>query len=239
MNDSEMQDGPDVPSSALDLSLTSFYRSGTLSSSASNPADSASSSSAIPSHYHDFLSLLAICQTREIDFVGITWDRALDDNSNLIGLGLTSEIRPGTLNLDFTFAFKRLTDSNYAQAALVSGQQRRHQAYEALISEISVLGHPIIRNHENIIRLEGVCWDFLPSSSEEKVRPVLMFEKAKYGDLGRFMRSTHGQKLTWQQKIRLCSNIVRGLATMHSCGVFWIIVVEFLQDVHSFELTKD
>ena len=223
MNDSEMQDGPDVPSSTLDLSLTSFYRSGTLSSSASNlitTADSASSSSTIPSHYHDFLSLLAICQTREIDLVGITWDRALDDNSNLIGLGLTSEIRPGTLNLDFTFAFKRLTDSNYAQAAMASSQQRRHQAYKALISEISVLGHPIIRNHENIIRLEGVCWDFLPSSSEEKVRPVLMFEKAKYGDLGRFMKSTYGQELTWQQKIRLCSNIVRGLATMHSCGGF-------------------
>ena len=207
-------------------SLTSFYRSGTFSTSASRipagknnqPLDSL----AACSKYHDFLQLLAVCQTRGIDFLGITWDRVLDDNSNLLGLGMTAVIHPGLLKLDLTFAFKRLTDRYFGQAGQNSPEQRRHKLYEALISEVWVLGHPVAREHENIVRLEGVCWDFLPNESEEKVRPVLVFEKAKYGDLGQFKRSPSGLGISLAQRLKLCSDIIRGIAVMHSCGELYL-----------------
>ena len=203
-------------------SLTSFYRAGTFSSSASRVptggADVHSVSSKIPSKYHDFIELLAICQQHQIDFLGITWDRLLDDNSNLVGLGMTSAITPGLLKLDLSFAFKRLTDRYFGRNDDESSERRRHHLYEALISEISVLGHPVIREHANIIRLEGVCWDFLPDDQEEKVRPVLVFEKASHGDLVQFLRSPDGLALNLQTRLRLCSDIVRAIATMHSAG---------------------
>jgi hypothetical protein len=205
----------------LDASLTSFYRSGTFSRSASvvlgDKKHQPAPSSKIPSPHHDFLTLLAVCQMRQIDFLGITWDRVLDDNSDLIGLGMTAEVRPGLLNLEVTFAFKRLTDRNFRHVGKGDSQGRRHRLYEALISEISVLGHPVIREHDNIIRLEGVCWDYLPGDQEDRVRPVLVFEKAKHGDLGRFMRSASGLATTTEQRLRLCVDIIRGIATMHSC----------------------
>ena len=213
---------PNAEEVSSHCSLTSFYRSGTFSSSASRfPAglsDPPLRSPAIPSKQHDFLQLLAVCQARRIDFLGITWDRVLDDNSNLLGLGMTAAIHPGLLNLDLTFAFKRLTDRYFGEAGKESLEQRRHQLYEALISEVWVLGHPVVREHENIIRLEGICWDFLPEDQEEKVRPVLVFEKAKYGDLGQFKRSSSGLRMSLPQKLKICSDIIRGIAIMHSCG---------------------
>ena len=203
-------------------SLTSFYRSGTFSSSASriSAGKSDQPSLVIRSKHHDFLQLLAVCQARRIDFLGITWDRILDDNSNLLGLGMTAAIHPGLLKLDLTFAFKRLTDRYFGQAGKESPEQRRHQLYEALISEVWVLGNPVVREHENIIRLEGICWDFLPEDQEEKVRPVLVFEKAKYGDLGQFKRSPSGLEMSLAQRLKICSDIIRGIALMHSCGEF-------------------
>ena len=210
-------------------SLTSFYRSGTFSSSASRiPAEKSDQpigSLPIPSKHHDFLRFLAVCQTRRIDFFGITWDRVLDDNSNLLGLGVTAAIHPGLLKLDLTFAFKRLTDRYFGQADKASAEQRRHQLYEALTSEVWVLGNPVVREHENIIRLECICWDLLPEDQEEIVRPVLVFEKAKYGDLAQFKRSSSGLRLSLAQKLKICSDIIRGIAMMHSCGELFLILL--------------
>lgn len=212
----------DTDTSTSYQSLTSFYRSGHLSSSAFRVlvgnTQSVGNRSKVPNVRHDFMHLLAVCETRQIDFLAITWDRLLDDNSNLIGLGVTSNINPGLLKLNLSFAFKRLTDRSFARAGKMDADERRHHIYQALISEVSILGHPVIREHKNIIRLEGVCWDYLPNDQEEKVRPVLVFEKAEYGDLLQFSKSSRALNLTMNQRLALCSDIVRAVAVMHSTG---------------------
>ena len=88
--------------------------------------------------------------------------------------------------------------------------------YRALVAEISVLGHPSILNHPNVLRLEGVCWDIDPDN--KTVYPALVFEKAVYGNLGRFKGSQLAQEMTVADKMLLCAHVANALATMHSCG---------------------
>lgn len=215
---------PESREPTYSASLTSFYRSGTCSSSASRILIATNGqllvSAKAPSVHHDFLEFLAVCQMRGIDFLGITWDHILDDNSNVIGLGMTAAIYPSALNLDVTFAFKRFIDRYLGEAGKESPEERRHRLYRALISEVSVLGNPAIREHHNIICLQGICWDYLPNEQEELFRPVLVFEKASHGDLRQFMRSTHAVNLTVKGKLKICADIVRGIAIMHSSGNF-------------------
>ncbi len=53
---------------------------------------------------YDFVSLLALAQKLRIEFLPITWQPALQG----IGLGATAEIRQSLMNLQMSFAFKRV-----------------------------------------------------------------------------------------------------------------------------------
>lgn len=174
---------------------TSFYKSGTLFSSVSaveNP----------PTEFSlDFLSFLAVSQRRGVDYLPITWQPALDS----VGIGATADIRQSLINLQLSFAFKRIH-----RERLTTNSHRN--AFRALISEVFVLGHPIVRDHPNIIRLEGVCWEF----TEKEVWPVLVFKKSPFGDLKRFMMTDVGKKLDIDERLGLCSEVAAALMTMHS-----------------------
>lgn len=80
--------------------------------------------------------------------------------------------------------------------------------------EVSVLGHPLVRSHPNIIRLEGVCWDV--SFDEDEVWPVLVFEKARYGDLRKFISTKTGGSINWVDRVKLCADIATAIMLMHS-----------------------
>jgi hypothetical protein len=149
----------------------------------------------------DFLSFLGIAQSLKIDFLPITWQPALDT----IGHGGTAEIRQTLINIQTSFAFKRLVSTR-------SGEEAKN--FQALIAEISVLGQPSIREHPNIITLEGICWDIIPET--EQVWPVLVFEKAPLGDLLVFMEQGAGNKLGLEDRLKLCIDIATAVADMHS-----------------------
>jgi hypothetical protein len=150
---------------------------------------------------HDFLTFLGIAQSLKIDFLPITWQPALDT----VGQGGTAEIRQALINLQTSFAFKRLISTRPAEEA---------KNFQALIAEISVLGQPSIRDHPNIITLEGICWDIILET--EKVWPVLVFEKARLGDLLAFMEQGAGKKLSLEDRLQLCVDIATAVADMHS-----------------------
>jgi hypothetical protein len=150
---------------------------------------------------HDFLTFLGIAQSLKIDFLPITWQPALDT----VGQGGTAEIRQALINLQTSFAFKRLISTLPAEEA---------RNFQALIAEISVLGQPSIRDHPNIITLEGICWDVIPET--EKVWPVLVFEKARLGDLLAFMEQGAGKKLSLEDRLKLSVDIATAVAEMHS-----------------------
>jgi hypothetical protein len=152
--------------------------------------------------HYDFLTFLAIAQHLNIDFLPITWQPALAK----VGNGGTAEIRQALVNLQMSFAFKRLIPTQFAKS--------EDKIFQALIAEILVLGHPSIRSHPNIIRLEGICWDVDPE--DEKVWPVLMFEKTQHGDLHTFMKRGVGVGLSFEDKLSLCADVAMAIMDMHS-----------------------
>jgi len=173
--------------------LPSFWRSGTFSKSAA-------STQTVALHlHHNFLTFLAIAQRLKIDFLHITWHPAMDR----VGEGGTAEIRQSLVNVQTNFAFKRfkgsLSDCSY---------------FQALISEVTILADTSIRDHENIIRLEGICWEI--TTGENEVRPVLVFEKSSYGDLEQFLRSGSGSEIDSRTRLKLCVDVGLAILSMHS-----------------------
>jgi hypothetical protein len=192
----EIDDGDESSEGESSIAKTSFYKSGVLSQSAW-----AAEAVSRVERYLDLIDFLAIAQWRKIDCLPITWQRALDS----AGVGATAFVHQSLVNLKVSLAFKRI------HLEKVSAKSRQ-SAMRALMSEVSVLGHPIIRRHTNIIRLEAVCWEF----RADDLWPVLVFKKTPHGDLRRFMQSAEGRQITFEERLRLCSDIAAAIMTMHS-----------------------
>ena len=174
-----------------------------------------------PQNHFDLVTFLGVAQRGNIDFLPITWQPALD----CIGQGATAEIREASANLQFSFAFKRPV---FDQRLGYENFERR--LLPCLIAEISTLGLKSIRKHPNIVKLEGVCWEVICSEGQFISRetpcpsriggivPVLVFEKAKYGDLRYFMMQEAGRSLSFAQKMGICVDIAKAVAEMHYHG---------------------
>ena len=171
--------------------------------------------------HFNLVTFLGVAQKLHVDFLPITWEPALD----CIGQGATAEIRQVSANLQFSFAFKRpLLDPR------LGFEDFERRLLPCLIAEISTLGLESIRKHPNINKLEGICWEVVSPEGEYISRetlctsrnggivPVLVFEKAKYGDLQYFMMQEAGRKLSFAQKIGICTDIAKAVAEMHYHG---------------------
>ena len=153
---------------------------------------------------YDFITFLAVVQRAQISILPITWQSALQP----IGTGATSNINEALINLQTSFAFKCASD-----------KQKQHvpeaNILQALISEITVLGHPSIRERPNIVHLQGICWDV---SSDDKVWPALVFEKTQFGDLYNFATLPIGRDLCISERLKLCVDVGTAIMDMHSNG---------------------
>ena len=191
------------------MSTFQYWRSGSESESAAlqNPLD-----------VYDLIAFLGAAQTLKIDFLPIIWQPALDH----IGQGATAEIREASMNVQTSFAFKR------PKFKIPSDVEFETRVLPSLIAEMSVLSHPSIREFPNIVRLEGICFEIISEGyvfSREKpfdhskggVVPVLVFEKAKYGDLRNFMTTYNvGKTLSLKDRLQFCIDIARAVEEMHS-----------------------
>ena len=181
--------------------LISFTSSGKFSQSATLASAAATDTS------YDLLTFLGIAQSLNIDFLPISWD-ARQAN---IGQGGTAAISQSSVDLETAFAFKRLASVNSALS-----EAQITAIYQALVAEISVLGHKSIRSHRNINRLEGICWDI--ETESERVWPVLVFEKTQYGDLKTLMEHDAGTGLDLRNRLRLCAEIATAVSDLHLNG---------------------
>lgn len=117
------------------------------------------------------------------------------------------------------FVFKR------RKLPLSSEDEARN--WRELIAEILVLGHPAVRSHSNIARIEGICWDLV---SDEKVWPVLVFEKPQYGDLNTFMTSNAGKELDFKDRLDISLDVafaVRDLHAISKLGSYGILFKQY------------
>jgi serine/threonine protein kinase len=151
----------------------------------------------------DIIDFLAAVQKLELDILPITWQSARLP----IGAGGTSRINEAIIDVQTSFAFKCVSDDQKEEGIAKS--------FQAFISEISILGHPLIQDHPNIVDLEGICWDI----TRDEVWPVLVFEKSQFGDLYEFLASPPGRALNANERLKLCRSIASALIAMHSFGM--------------------
>ena len=156
---------------------------------------------------HDFLDFLGVAQNLKIDFLPISWQPALER----VGEGGSAEIRQSLINIQTTFAFKRLKRSR--------SSWEEAQRWHTLIAEISILGYLAVRKHRSIAHIEGICWDVITGG--EEVWPVLVFEKTRHGDLGMFMSSDLGKQLGSKERLDLLSDIALAIRDLHAIG--WLL----------------
>ena len=153
--------------------------------------------------HNDFISFLAVAQYYEIDFVSLAWEQA----RGRLGRGGTSEIWQSSYDKRTDFVFKRMRSA-------ITDSDDQENDFNALVSEISILSHPLIRHHQNIVKLEGISWEIHPKS--HKVWPVLVLEKAQLGDLRTFMNSEEGRSTTMRDRLELCTDVASAIIALHS-----------------------
>ncbi|KAF2648098.1 kinase-like protein, partial [Lophiostoma macrostomum CBS 122681] len=152
----------------------------------------------------NFISLLAQTQVHNVDIISLTWMPHLEN----VGFGGTAQLSQSLVNAHTSLVFKRpkiLTPESYSQM------------YQAFISEICILSQDPIRNHPNIVRLQGICFEV--SRGDTVVRPVIVLEKAKYGDLRAFMKTERGSSMTLRERLDMLLQIASALDLLHQLGV--------------------
>jgi len=85
----------------------------------------------------------------------------------------------------------------------------------ALAREASVLSHPALHLHPNIVRLRGVAWE-RDEDGAETVLPMLALELAAHGNLGAFLNH---KTLPLEQRISLCFGVASGLRSLHRLDI--------------------
>jgi len=174
---------------------------GRYSSIASNPTEfqrsAALAEHAIEDTRYSFVAVLGLAQRLGVEFLPIIWDNSLDT----IGSGGQARVNHQFMNLQMSFAFKRF-DHESAQDPL-----------REFVQELLILTHPAVFQHQYIIKLEGIMWDII---NEEKIWPVLVFEKTHFGDLYKFARSVAGKKVSMYNRLEICADIGVAIRDMHA-----------------------
>ncbi|KAF3277800.1 hypothetical protein TWF132_001384 [Orbilia oligospora] len=180
--------------------LTNFYGRGNFSSSA-----------AVENHTgsYDIIDFLAVAQHRRLQVLPFRWNPASE-----VGLGGTAKItQAATISVAYHDGIKQ--DIKYvakrfqAEGALY---QDKNSAYQGLLSEAYILGHPVVRRHPNINSVEGIAFDVI----FDEVWPVLIFKMTEHGDLRQFMQNVEGKNLSFDQRVELCWEIGHAISLMHS-----------------------
>jgi hypothetical protein len=164
----------------------------------------------------NFVSVIACAQRYGIDLLSITWQEAQVEELNMLGKGGQSAIFQSSVSLKEEFAFKTSSPDKRD-----GGGQNIHAIFRELLVQILIHGHPALRDHPNILRLEALGWELEdPQAPETPVWPVLIFEKTKHKSLEVFVGSEEGRDLDMRQRLSLCANIASALATMHANSEF-------------------
>jgi len=149
----------------------------------------------------DLIAFLSIVQKCNIDYVPVTWQPDLSS----LGVGGSGTISQSTFITDMPLAFKRFHVSEDSDGDFLP-----------MMSEVLILSRPPIRDHLNIINLEGVCWEIKPRT--EKAVPVLVFEKAAW-DLQQFMGLSEGTNMPIDDRLKICADIGSALMALNTYGL--------------------
>ena len=151
-------------------------------------------------HYADycFIALLGLAQRLKVKVLPIMWQTRLGQ----VGSGGQAGINQSLLNIETSLAFKLF-------------DRPQQHPLRAIAQEMVVLSHPVVRNHNHVIALEGICWDI---TDDDEVWPVLVFPKSHLGDLKDFSKREVFQNLPIEDKLKLCTDVGIAIRDMHCNG---------------------
>lgn len=165
----------------------------------------------------DLIDFLALVQSLELAILPITWQSARDR----VGRGGSGIVNEALINLQTSLVFKCVSNDLKLELKTVPEDQTRELRRDILqtfVNEVNVLGHRQLREHPNIVDLQGVCWDVKPDND---VWPVLVFEKTHFGDMHSFLTLPIGRDLSLTNRLRLCDGIATAIIDMHSIGALY------------------
>jgi serine/threonine protein kinase len=124
-----------------------------------------------------------------------------------VGRGGFAALNEAPVNKEVNLAFKRLI-------SLGSATEKDTRSFLSSMKEIAILRHYNVRKHPNVVDFYGISWEVNPTGGQ--ILPVLVLEKAPYGDLFHFRNSPEGKNLSVKTKLSLCTQIAEGLAMLHA-----------------------
>jgi len=158
---------------------------------------------------HLCLSFLALIQHLDVDFLPIGWHSALAGARR----GGTAQLHQMAIDCQSAFAFKRLLP--------LRGEQGEKD-WLMLQTEVSVLGQPAVLGCKNIVAIEGLTWHI--SRETTQPWPVLVFEKAGWGDLMSFVERGPGGEMDLSARLDLCAHVLAAVTVLHETRkliAFW------------------
>lgn len=151
-------------------------------------------------HIYNLITFLAMMQNCQVSLLALKWQPGLGS----LGTGGTARVNQAAIHAQMSYAFKRVRTSGAAITEDVG----------KWVNELFILSQPAIRDHTNIICLEGCCLEML---DDGKLCPVLVFEKAPLGDLEHFISSGAAESMSFEDLVDICLEIGFALETVHSC----------------------
>ena len=177
----------------------------------SSETDDSVSDDPSPYSRNNFVTFLTAAQYYDIDFVPLSWESALEGAAP----GGTARLNVSSLDAQTHFVFKRTRIRNGLGQSRHDGWDDA-PTFDALVAEITVLRHPLLQHHQNIVNLEGIGWEVVTGG--KPVWPVLILEKAEHRDLYSFMNSAQGSILSFEDKLDLCADVTSALNALHDCS---------------------
>lgn len=105
---------------------------------------------------------------------------------------------------------KFIMPNNRGQVRITGPSEYRR--LRAVLREIEILTHPPLKQHPNIIELQGLLWDELVFG----YAPILAMELAQFGNLQMFLSK---EELVDSEREILCLDVACGLEAVHACCV--------------------
>ncbi|KAF8853253.1 hypothetical protein BDZ45DRAFT_82220 [Acephala macrosclerotiorum] len=180
---------------------------------------------------NSLLACLSFAQFRNVDFTGISWV----EGQGKLGDGGQASVLQTRADATSVLAFRKHTPqkkglfgrlyervSKGASASVATS----NEAYRQIASEILALGHPALRSHQNIVQLIAISWEIREEKwpSKTEIWPVLIFEKARYEDLEKFVRDPKKvlrskDTLSTKNMIKICADVATAMAVMHENNI--------------------
>ncbi|WQF85400.1 Putative serine/threonine-protein kinase, active [Colletotrichum destructivum] len=175
-------------------------------------------------NHYDALDVVEASEAYQVPSVTITHigvpDESMGTMQFALGNGLSSQVVQHVTSEETA----RILPANTVLAVKIfiarpvfgsssAARESRSDVYATIVREIKVIGHPLLRGHENIAQLRFIAW------SEKQPFPMLAMELGNYGTLDHIICSRGSDSsLSSRQKQHITLNIAVGLRAIHQVG---------------------